>query len=248
MTDKYIVITSSFKEQENFSQQIEKLGLQVFQSPAIQIKKSRLSENAKTILDQIDQFDWILFTSKFGVQFFLEAINELGLDPSKLKSKKIGVVGPKTAEKVKKCNLSVDFMPSQFTSEDLGRQLPDVYDKKILLPRSNMASKLLVKILKERGARIVNLSIYSTEYITKSDNKFEKLVMGNQISCITFASPSAVKGLLKGFKNKSKILLIPIFAIGPVTAKAATQAGFKSVHIADIFTAEAIIKKIKKIV
>ena len=250
MTDNYIVITRPLEDQKIFSKQLEEIGLQVFLYPTIQIKKAMLTEIEKEELKNLDSFDWILFTSKNGVRYLLDTLDELGINPSLLTHKKIGVVGPRTAEELKDNDLTVDFMPSQFTTEVLAKEFPKAKAQNILLPRADIASETLTKLLIKHGAKVTNIPIYKTEYLVKPNQGFEKLLNRHKIAYITFTSPSTIHGFFNSLNKKSNpsVLSVPVLALGPVTEKAAKKEGFTSVLVADTFTTEGMIKKLKEIV
>src|SRR5258708_308685 len=208
---RYIVITRPLAESERIKKQLEDVGLQVFLYPSIAIQRKPLTEETKKYLEDIVSFDWILFTSRNGVRFFMEELAELGVDTAILRTKQIAAVGPKTAEEVKKYQLPVHFIPSEFTTRNLANELQKVEGKKILLPRSNIASASLIKQLQKRGAIVMNVPIYNTGFVIKPNKTFEALLESKKILCITFTSPSTVEGFLKniGAKVREKVLSLP---------------------------------------
>lgn len=247
---KFVVITRPDNISIDHQKQIEAMGLLTYFYPSIAIAKSKLSKNVKKILLDLKSFDWIVFTSRNGVRFFIEALNSLTIPFSELKTKKIAVVGSKTAEIVKKYNLPVDFVPDRFTTEELAKQLQNVAGKKILLARANLATPKLTKVLEEKGAIVVDIPIYNTTFIENNTEEFENLLKMKQIFCITFTSPSIVKGFfnnIKGSKNKAAVLNIPALSIGPVTTKELIKFGFQNIITADVYTTDGMIKKLDEI-
>src|SRR5258708_3780488 len=178
----------------------------------------------------------------------MEELAELGVDTAILRTKQIAAVGPKTAEEVKKYQLPVHFIPSEFTTRNLANELKKVEGKKILLPRSNIASASLIKQLQKRGAIVMNVPIYNTGFVIKPNKTFEALLESKKILCITFTSPSTVEGFLKniGAKVREKVLSLPVVSIGPVTTKALKHHGFQTIYTADIFTIDGMFNKLKE--
>jgi uroporphyrinogen-III synthase len=179
----------------------------------------------------------------------MKAIKELKIEITILQNKKIGVVGAKTAEEAKKYKLPVHFMPAQFTTDNLAREIPDIKGKKILLPRSTIANPALTKQLEAKGAFVTNIPMYETTYSTGQNKAFEKLVQNKQIICITFTSPSTVDGFMHSLQNEQieeKVLSLSILSIGPVTTKAAKQYGFKKIYAAESYTIEGMITKLQE--
>lgn len=249
MNKKYIVITRPLAESKNLQKQLKRLGFKTLIYPTIEIQKNLLTEEAKKHLAHISSFHWIVFTSQNGVRFFVETLRELDIDPAILQKKYIAVVGPKTAEEVKKHQLPVHFIPSKFTTEHLANELQNIQGKKILLPRANIATPKLTEQLEKRGAHVTNIPIYNTKLTEIHNKEFEKLLETNQILCITFTSSSTVKGFLKNIEDMhmdTVIFSLPVVSIGPVTTKFLKQSGFQNVYMADTFTIEGMFTKLKE--
>ncbi len=245
---RFVVITRPENVSVSMQKQIEKLGLLTYFYPSISFAKSKLTKKSYTILSAIDSFEWLVFTSQNGVRFFVMALDELGIPLSRLKNKKIAVVGKKTAEAVRKYHLKVDFIPSKFTTAALANELENIEGKKILMARANLATPLLTEILKKKGAIITDIPIYKTSFIENDNPEFENLLKNQQIYCITFTSPSTVKGFLNNIINSSlrnEVFSLPVLSIGPVTTKALEENGFQKIYTADIFTINGMIAKLK---
>jgi len=239
--NKYVVITRPLEDSENFSKKIEGLGLKVFLYPTIEIGDNEIPD---VFLENLKNSDWVVFTSRNGVKYFLEKAGK-----KLLSQKKIAAVGPKTRDELTINNLAVDFIPSKFTTKDLGEEIPINAGEKIFLPRANIASKALTEILEKRGAVVFNVPIYQTKLIAKRSKELEEMFLKKQISLITFTSPSTIEGFFRGFndeKIKLKILDCPVLCIGPVTEKKAKEVGFKKVFVAESFTTDGMINKLSQ--
>ena len=245
---KYIVITRPENELAAFKEQLEAMGYTVFNYPTIAISRKISPVQFIERVGNLSAYDWILFTSKNGVQYFIETIDALHIDHKVLAKIQIAAVGPKTAQAVISYKLPVQFTPHRFTTEDLAKEMPDVTGKKILLPRSDIATPLLTRQLQDRGAFVVNVPIYKTTYSARHSKRFAALVQQGQVGYISFTSPSTVTGLMQSLKPelKSEVLQLPVLSIGPVTTKALKQAGFKKVYTADIQTSEGMLKKLQE--
>jgi hydroxymethylbilane synthase len=247
--EKYIVITRPEKENNVFKTQIEQFGYSVFSYPTITITKVKITPKMREKLHQIDTCDWVVFTSKNGVKFFIEALLDAHISVSTLLQKQIAVIGPKTAEEVGKYRLPVHFIPSQFTTKDLAKELPVVAGKKILMPRANIATPQLTKHLREKGAKVIDLPIYKTLLLQRKNKNFETLIKKELIKGIIFTSPSTVEGFLeniKHIKNNDFLFSLPVIAIGPVTVKKLKIHGFRKINMAKRFTTDGIIAKLKE--
>lgn len=246
---KYIIVTRPLTQHDQLQKQLEELGFQVLSFPSITIHKNILTIEIKKILQNLSSFDWIVFTSGNGAQFFIQALKEEKIDISILQTKKIAAVGSKTAERLKEAGLSVHFIPTAYTTHDLGKELPNIDGKKILLPRTNIATHTLTELLKAKGGIVTNIAIYKTELAEVSSRTFEELLKNQEIQCMFFTSPSTVEGFFKNIqdiKTKEEIYNIPVVSIGPVTADTLKKYGFNNISTADTFTIAGMIRKLKE--
>ncbi|HSW47606.1 MAG TPA: uroporphyrinogen-III synthase [Candidatus Saccharimonadales bacterium] len=248
-SDRFVVVTRPESESKEFIQKLEKANFHVLSYPTVSIVKNRLSKSAILYLKNLSSFDWIFFTSKSGVNFFFDSIKKLGIDKSILKKIQIAVIGPATAREIIKHKLSVSFMPSKFTTDDLAREIKNIKNKKILLPRSDIATPLLTRSLKQKGANVINIPIYKTKYAVNKNIEFSNFLQKKQILALTFTSPSTVNGFVKNITSyeKKNAIHIPVFSIGPITSKAVKKQGFKIIHTAHFSTHEGILAKLQEI-
>lgn len=250
MIGEYVVITRSVTASETFAKQLESLGLHTLYCPSIAFTKNLSSEQVKKYLSDIPSYDWILFSSSNGVKFFIDSLQEVGGNISLLKNIKIAAVGQKTAATAKTYDLSVSFIPSIFTAEDLAKELPHIQGKNILLPRSTIGNPELKTQLEVKGATVTDMPVYKTEHLKKEMTQLRKLLQKNQILCLTFTSPSTIEGFLKNTNKTilSAVLSLPVVSIGPITTKAAKKYGFSTIYTADTHTIEGMLMKLKEIV
>lgn len=248
MESKTIVITRSQTDNKPLQANLERLGYRVIAYPCVQTSATILDREQRQILRQIASYDWILFTSKKGVHFFLRAIQELGVDRKTISAVKIGAVGPITAAEAEKHGLRVTYIPQRFTTQELGRTLQDVAGKSILMPRADIANRNLQVQLERKGAMVINIPIYHTSLPKSDENQFKLLLQKKERFSILFASPSAVNGFMK--KNghsamRKQILQMQVLSIGPVTSQSARNYGFTHIRTADTHTIKGILSLLK---
>ncbi|HSW88244.1 MAG TPA: uroporphyrinogen-III synthase [Candidatus Saccharimonadales bacterium] len=244
-----VINTRPEPDNKEFTKKLQLQGFTVYEFPTIRTTENMDNKHVVKTLTNLPSFDWILFTSVKGVEAFI-TIAQLKIKQEIYANKKIAVVGPKTAERVELHGLTVSFMPSQFTTHHLGKELANINNKKVLLARSDIASKQLAIDLQTKGAEVVDIPVYKTEYLTYPDPEIDKLLQKDAIDVITFTSPSTVHGFFKRIANKklqAKIYDIPVISIGPVTTKTAEKYGFKHIFTAIEYTTEGMIKKMQEL-
>ena len=108
------------------------------------------------VLAELTGYDWAIFTSPNGVTVFFDALNALGKDARVFGLVRIAALGDKTAASLERYGIKADFVPTVFTGHELGIQLAalaNLHEKKVLLLRSELASKELVEVLQQAGAQ-----------------------------------------------------------------------------------------------
>lgn len=242
----YVLVTSPTKEKNYLTKNIKKLGLQPLFYPTIEIKKNSLSKNDQEYMKNLEMFDWIVFTSKSGVNFFMQALTDLDISVFNSKKTKIAVVGEKTANSLASYGFPVSFKPAHFTAKNVSTDIKNVSGKKILFVQGNLSTAEIKEEFKKKGAETVSIVFYKTELVNGVNENIKKLFYQQKIEYLTFTSPSTVRGLLKNIKN-ANVYSIPAVAIGPTTTKELTRNGFKKIYTADTYTEEGMLIKLKEI-
>jgi uroporphyrinogen III methyltransferase / synthase len=183
------------------------------------------------VLTELTGYDWVIFTSPNGVDVFFDAIGALGKDARVFASLRLATLGAKTAECLARYGLKADFVPTVFTGRDLGLQLAsftNLHDKKVLLLRSELASDELVEVLKQGGAQVRDVSIYTAVPQQSDAAGLEEQIHQGRIQWLTFASPSAVRGFFEQVRpDVINAGPTKVASIGPVTSRELTQLGVR---------------------
>lgn len=169
-------------------------------------------------LKNLEGFDWLIFTSRYGARYFFERLKSTGLDLRFLKGIQIAAIGNSTKNALLEHGISADLVPEKESSLGLLEKFKkiDLRNKKIFLPRSDLSDKGLAEGLKKMGARVTASVVYRNRM---SDNIPDlDLESFNEIM---FTSPSGVRNFLKRFGSVSKG--IKINCIGEVTKKEAKR-------------------------
>jgi uroporphyrinogen-III synthase len=196
----------------------------------VRVISKKLSPADLRAIDSIEQYDWIIFTSKNAVAFFSKVISKKkNLLTSNIR---VAAVGPETSRALKSAQLPVHFVSPEATSESLAKTVPIQYGDRILFPCSAIAPQDAVRTLRQRGAQMRTLTLYDTHAQVLSPTT-KRALLSHTYTQLIFKSPSGVHGLLKQLTAKEKHVVRSIHAqcIGPTTAQAAKMAGFMHVSI-----------------
>lgn len=148
-----------------------------------------------------DKYDWIIFASRYGVEYFFKRFMALGFDGRRLCRIKIGAVGLSTANKLEEFGIKADFVPKVESSKGLLKEIKrfDLRGKRIFMPRSDLADKGLTQGLERLGAVVTAAVAYHNvmpDNLPDLDLHF--------FDEILFTSPSTVRNFRKRYGKVPK--------------------------------------------
>jgi uroporphyrinogen III methyltransferase/synthase len=229
---KRILITRARDQSAKFATQLKELGAEVIEFPTIEIAPPLSWVGLDRAIDQLKSYDWVIFTSINGVNFFWQRLREKGKEPHLPSSLKVCAIGPATANQLKEKELRVDFTPNEFMAEAIlmGLEKMAIKGKRILLARARKTRDILPKGLKKMGAEIDVVETYRTIRPRGGAKRLKHLLTDGNIDAITFTSSSTVNHfaeLLKKEDLKKLLRNIAIASIGPITSRTAKGWGMR---------------------
>lgn len=193
----------------------------VFHLPLIRIVPLKDYRMMDGLLKGIAGYDWLIFTSRYGVQYFFLRLYEIGYDTRVLKGVKIAAIGGSTKKRLLDFGILPDLTPGEESSYGLINAFKkyDINHKRIFLACSDLSDKGFSRALKAQGAAEV-IACVAYKNIMADDLPDLDLSFFDQI---IFTSPSTVRN----FKARYKAVPcgVKIRCIGKVTAKEADKAG-----------------------
>jgi uroporphyrinogen III methyltransferase/synthase len=228
---KNIVVTRDARGNADFAAKIIQHGGNPIEFPTIKIEPLTQTTNFLQTLAKFPEYDWIVFTSANGVRIFFDALQDLGKDCRVFASAKIAAIGSQTAGKLCEYGITANFVPDVFTGKNLARQLiafTNLQNKKILLLRSQAASKELPDLLAQADAKVDDVPVYTTQPIKGESEKLKQNIAAGAIHWLTFASPSAVTAFFEQVPseliNSSKV---KVASVGPATSDRLKKLGVR---------------------
>jgi uroporphyrinogen III methyltransferase/synthase len=142
-------------------------------------------------------------------------------------------------------------VPTEFTAKDLVDELAAKYDlrrKNTLLLRSAIAADDLANDLRQKGAAVEDIRIYTTVSVVQEEAKrteLAEMLRAGKVDWITFTSSSTVDGFLQNVDAETvKQANIKIASIGPETTKKLCECGLPAHIEALVHTAEGLVETI----
>ena len=250
---KQIVVTRPREQASDLVEALELLGATVVEAPTVRIVPPEDYGPLDEACAKVAEYDWVVFTSANGVDYFFQRLQEGPGDTRSLAGVKLCAIGPGTAERLAKHCLKVDLMPSEYRAEavvDALRSTGDLKKKKFLLPRADIARELLADELRKSGAEVTEVTAYrsvSVEPDRDNEPDIYRMLLDRKVDVVTFTSASTVRNFVKlyGAEPVADLLSsVAIASIGPVTAEAAQQCGIKTAIMPTDYTIPGLVKAI----
>ena len=247
---KTIMVTREKEASSEFAELLASCGAMIIEFPTIEIKPVRNTKEQELSVRNLEDYDFLVFTSVNGVSNYFEVLALEGKDSRELKGKKIIAIGEKTSEELLRYNLRADYVPKVYTAEgiiSLAEKL-NLNGKKILIPRALVARELLPDTLRAMGAEVEVLCVYETLVPDYAKQKLDLIKMkfsGAEIDLVTFTSSSTVTNFFSLLGKDPELFSKTGFAcIGPVTAATLLGYGLTPTVTADIHTTRGLKEKI----
>ena len=225
-----VVVTRPRRQAGPLIASLLKRGAEPVPLPAIRIEPIGDTAELDLAIDETRRgaFDWCVFTSANAVEVFANRMDALDVHPNQLAAMRIAAVGRATASAVADAGLTVTLIPESATADALAVTLRQTMrtGARVLYPRSAMGRDVLPDELRAAGFDVLAIDAYRTLPEPNVDQRVLDRVRRGEVDLITFASPSSVRhvvGLLGS--NCVGLSTIPVVCAGPVTAKAAREAG-----------------------
>ncbi|MEA5504757.1 uroporphyrinogen-III synthase [Halotia wernerae UHCC 0503] len=242
-----VVVTRAAEQSNQFVTLLEQMGATALSMSCLCICPPSSHVKLDEAITNLRQFEWLIFTSINGIDYFIERLTHLGHNITELLKIKIAVVGQKTAKRLNEYGLRSDFLPPEFVSDSLIASFPkrdNLQGTKILYPQLEEGGREnIVEELTILGAEVQAVPTYQSNCTTEISTLIVNAFREGQIDVVTFASPKTVGcfyQLLESIDAESILENICIASIGPVTSSACRSI-FKRVDVeADPYTLDGL--------
>jgi hydroxymethylbilane synthase len=213
-----VFITRDVREDDFFSRALKAAGYKVSGRAFIEFKPISFGRPHAT--------DWIFFSSKHAVKFFLESKPDLG-------KSKIGVIGKTTAAAVRQYGKRADFIGYSTDTRLTGKQFASlVQSGTVLFPQAKDSMRTVQQQFVNKH-QVKDLPVYETIQKPVDDTPDADIML--------FTSPSNVEAFFEKKKLKASQKII---AMGDATAHTLKLAGVASVYLVPSFDEIGLLQAI----
>jgi uroporphyrinogen III methyltransferase / synthase len=246
LKNRTILVACSAKKLDELAYGLRSMGGTVLPFPVIEAKEIEDAHLLDQALASLREYDWILFTSAYGVRFFMQRLNDRAIEVARQDMPKLCAIGPATAAELKEFGFEASLIAEHFMAEGvldaLGKYhggIQNLAGKRLLMPRALKARELLPSALAEAGAQVDVVPCYQT-VLGQIDIEVLLQLRKKDPDLIVFTSSSTIKNLLEtlGLEEGKRLLNHSTVAVlGPVTGNTARSFG----RIAEIIPGENTI-------
>ncbi|MFA1549335.1 uroporphyrinogen-III synthase [Actinomadura chokoriensis] len=234
------VLVPRTKEQAaSLSDQLRGYGAVPDEVPTISVEPPRTPQQMDRAVKGLvtGRYEWVVFTSTNAVRAVREKFVDYGLDARAFAGLKVAAVGEQTSAALVEFGVQPDLVPSgEQSGEGLAAEWPP-YDEdldpinRVLLPRADIATDVLIAKLTELGWECEDVTAYRTVRAAPPPAPIREAIKGGGFDAVLFTSSSTVKNLI-GIAGKPHNVTV-IAVIGPQTAKTAQEYGLRVDVMAD---------------
>lgn len=239
---RHFVVTRAEQQAARLVGRLRDLGATATAAPTIAFREPDDPTLIAEALENLSSFDWVLFTSPNGVEFFMESLKASRQDLRGLGRARLGTIGPSTAKTLEKFGLKADLVPTEFVAEGLLEALAqdrELQGARILLPRAQVARTVLPDRLRELGAEVVVAPVYKT--VTPNNVGLpDDDTATTGPPHLLFTSSSTVDNWIEAHPQRRW----PCYCIGPITAATALDHGLEVLGVADEYTVDGLVERL----
>ena len=243
-----IAITRAAQQTDEIIEQVVELGGEPVLMPLLEIGPPDSWADVDRVIGRVADFDWILFTSSNGVEYFLNRLWERGLDGRALAGIEIIAIGPGTARRLEQFRLRVDRIPDNYQAEGLVEHLgEDAAGRTILWVGANRGRDVIVNGLRALGGTVEKVAVYENRDVAELSAENLDLLRQGLVDWIPLASPAMARRLAELLPPGSRDYLdsqIRLASISSLTTEAAREVGLPIAVEAEEATWAGILRAI----
>ena len=244
-----VLLTRAAHQVEPVKTELETLGFRVLLQPTIDILPPESWTETHEAIKKIQngEFDWLIFSSSNGVQWFF---NRIGcswiMDYSWIANIRIAVVGNSTDAALHRLiGRHADVVPEIFTAEGVvAALLPEARQgKRFLHLRANRGRDVLKRLLTEAGGSVTEVAVYRSVDRTVADPQIVEFMQSGKIDFVTVTSSAIANVLVNMFGEVLR--QTSLVSISPITSQTLCDLGFPPHCEADEASLAGIVSALK---
>jgi uroporphyrinogen III methyltransferase/synthase len=226
---KRVLVPRPADQAKDTARALRERGAQPIVIPALDTVAVPPNAELERLLAQLSVYDWVLFTSKNGVEHCFEALARAGRDASAFGPAKVAAVGRRTAEVLAVRGILADAVAEEQVAEGLVREvLLHGTPRRVLWVRPKVARDALITALVEVGASVDELVAYETR-VTPDAGRAAEAVRDGSVDVVLLTSGSMARTLVEALGGEARGALsrVTVASIGPITTAVLEEFGVR---------------------
>lgn len=245
---RHIISTRPKGQNNELKQLLEQQGYTLLELPMIEIQRAKLEQPDIEKLKNIQQYNWIVFTSPNGIRNFFHHYKQVSGETRLPQPIKTAVVGTTTQKILKEYGANATIVNQGNTGKELADFMLEkiTENDKILFPEGNMARGIIAKKLSAK-AQCEKIVVYENHKPVTIDENVVNKIIDNQYEFIILTSPSGFINLKKTLTGRTDLAKLRLVSIGTTTSAEVEKHGLKPHVTANMSNAQGIAKVIEEI-
>jgi uroporphyrinogen III methyltransferase/synthase len=240
-----VAVTRPTDQAERLIEGLGRLGADTLACPTIRIGAPANAGGLAGAVENLDQYDWIVFTSVNGVRRFRSALGSVMQEPRLPGGTRVAAIGPATADELVSLSVVPEVVPEEFVAEAVADALiamDDIAGRRVLLPRAAGARKVLPERLAAAGAVVEEVVAYEAYPNPEGIEELRGAMDRGEVDWVTFTASSTVRHFVEHAGPDFGEARVAV--IGPITAEAAGSLGVRVDVEAEEYTVDGLLRAI----
>ncbi len=238
-----VLVTRPEHQSDDLAARLRNLGANVLCQSAIEICPPSDWAEVDGVIERLAAFDWLVFSSSNGVEYFLGRVLTRGHDMRLLGDVRLAAIGPATVAALAQFHLKADLQPDTYRAEALAEALsPHVRGKRVLLARASRGREVLAEMLKAAAATVEQVVVYESRDVRTPNEEVAQALADGRIDYTTVTSSAIARSLIQLFGDE--LHKTRLAAISPLTASVLSEHSFSPTIVAETYTTDGLIAAI----
>jgi len=242
-----VLVPGSPAASKKLVRRLTDLGVEVISSPAVRVTEPSDWEGVDAALDELGDYDWIVFSGANGANGFLRRLFRRGMDGRNLRGVRLAALGSGAAEALAHHQLHADLTPRVFDPHALARELLGTGRvHRFLLVRPSPTAGSLGEALAAAGAIVDPVVAHRSLPVTEADPEVYAALRAGDVDWVTITSGAMARSLAELYEGG--LGSARLACIGPVASRALRELGYEPSVEAAPHTTDGLVEAILKAV
>ena len=240
---KTVLVTRAEQQADELAEPLRSLGAEVITQPAIRIEPLESFDQLDREIARLADYDYLVFSSRNGVQHFMQRFLEVVGDLRDLAWTKIAVVGPRTADMLATYHIRADVVAEGMSADSLAESLlEEAADNQFLLVRANRGPDTLAQHLQQAGGEVRSIVAYSHTDVSHPDDAILRRMAAGEIDSVTVTSDAIARSVVRLFGDA--LHQTRLVSLSPGVTQTLRSLGFTVAAEAAVPTMQSLVDAI----